>query len=271
VPNGRDAVRNTVWLLFEQGYSRVIGLFVGLAVARYLGPADFGALAFAMIFVSLFFGAGALGLEAVSVRELVTSPAREAVILGSAWRLQFAGSVLGVAGVLAFAVGFWGIADRTTTMICLSAPMLALPLSGVFIYSLKATVNERPAVIARNACVTIGAAMRLGAIAAGAGVFVFAGVNGLTAVLVLVLSLAVYRRRGGRTSRWQYERPVAVRMLAAGWPLALSAIAVNLSMQVDQVMLRLLADEHAVGIYAAAVRVSEATYVLPAAVSCSTS
>ncbi|WP_432772791.1 hypothetical protein [Francisella salimarina] len=46
---------NTSWLLIEKIIRMVVGLFVGVWIARYLGPKQFGVFSYAQSFVALFF------------------------------------------------------------------------------------------------------------------------------------------------------------------------------------------------------------------------
>ena len=62
---------NTGWLFFERIIGMAVTFFVGVYVARYLGPANFGLLSYAGSFVGLFMGISALGLNNIVVRELV--------------------------------------------------------------------------------------------------------------------------------------------------------------------------------------------------------
>lgn len=62
---------NTSWLFAEKILRMVVGLFVGVWVARYLGPERFGLLSYAQSFVGLFSAFATLGLDEIVVRELV--------------------------------------------------------------------------------------------------------------------------------------------------------------------------------------------------------
>jgi len=64
--------RNTSWLMGERILRMGVGLFVGIWVARYLGPEQFGLLSYAQSFVFLFTAIATLGLDGIVVRELVT-------------------------------------------------------------------------------------------------------------------------------------------------------------------------------------------------------
>ena len=45
---------NFNWLLFEKILRVVVGLFIGLWVARYLGPDNFGILSYALTIITIF-------------------------------------------------------------------------------------------------------------------------------------------------------------------------------------------------------------------------
>ena len=69
----------------------VISLFVGIYVARYLGPERYGLLSYTMSFVWLFSAFLDLGHREIIVRELVLYPEQRNVILGSAILLRSKG------------------------------------------------------------------------------------------------------------------------------------------------------------------------------------
>jgi O-antigen/teichoic acid export membrane protein len=60
-----------------------LGFLVTVLVARYLGPGDFGTLAYATSLAALFGVAGHLGLQGLVVRELVKKSALRAETLGT--------------------------------------------------------------------------------------------------------------------------------------------------------------------------------------------
>ncbi|MBS8271819.1 flippase, partial [Halomonas litopenaei] len=66
---------NISWLFFDKVLRMSVGLFVGIWIARYLGPEQFGILSYAMAFSGLFGALAALGLNGVVVRDIVRDPA----------------------------------------------------------------------------------------------------------------------------------------------------------------------------------------------------
>ncbi len=93
-PAFRKALGNTGWLMADRVVRLGFGLFVGVWVARYLGPAQFGRLNFAMSYVGLFTTISTLGLDNIVVRNIVREISHAPEIIGTTFALRLAGSVL---------------------------------------------------------------------------------------------------------------------------------------------------------------------------------
>ena len=88
--------------------------------------------------------------------------------------------------------------------------------------------------------------------------------------IVLALGFAYFYFQNHLSFKeWKFERDVAVSLLKDSWPLILSSMAISVYMRIDQVMIKEMMDNHAVGQYAAAVRLSEAWYFIPTIVASS--
>ena len=61
-----------------------VQVLVGVWVARYLGPEQFGLLNFAVAFISLFGAVASLGLQGIVVRNIVQDPVCKNETLGTA-------------------------------------------------------------------------------------------------------------------------------------------------------------------------------------------
>nr|WP_022854515.1 oligosaccharide flippase family protein [Thermodesulfatator atlanticus] len=75
-PGFRRYFANTSWLFVEKFLRLGVGFFVGVWVARYLGPERYGLLSYAQAFAGLFTAIASLGLDGILVRELVKYPER---------------------------------------------------------------------------------------------------------------------------------------------------------------------------------------------------
>src|SRR3546814_8792598 len=74
--------------------------------------------------------------------------------------------------------------------------------------------------------------------------------------------LAFAYRRDRMHAPWSISLPLARRLLGQSWPLLLSGFAVMTYMRIDQIMLATMLDDHAVGVFSAALRVAEVWYFI---------
>src|ERR1019366_4832630 len=96
-PGLRKIMGNTGWLMVDRVVRMGMGLFVGVWVARYLGPVQFGSLNFALAFVALFGTVTTLGLDGgIVVREVLHNAHDTHEILGTTLALRSCGGLLAV-------------------------------------------------------------------------------------------------------------------------------------------------------------------------------
>ena len=116
----RKYFANTGWLFFERILRMIIALFVGVYVARYLGPSNYGLLSYAVSFVGLFSAIATLGLDKIVVRNLVKDEKKQEELLGTAFALKFIGFIL-LLGLLTVAVQFTTNDSYTNLLILIIA------------------------------------------------------------------------------------------------------------------------------------------------------
>ena len=85
---------NTTWLIAEKIFRLAVGLFVGVWVARFLGPEQFGMLSYAQAFVGLFGAFATLGMDGVVIKHLVQDEKNRDLLLGTALILKLFGAMV---------------------------------------------------------------------------------------------------------------------------------------------------------------------------------
>jgi O-antigen/teichoic acid export membrane protein len=75
--------------------------------------------------------------------------------------------------------------------------------------------------------------------------------------------ILAYRKNGLRIREWKFNWKLALEILTDAWPLMLSGAAMSVYMKIDQVMIGNMLGETKVGLYAAAVKISEIWYFIP--------
>ena len=67
--NGRLIAKNIYWSLLSKVVNMVSALFVGILVARYLGPEQFGLMNYVVSYVSIFLILASFGFDNIEIRE----------------------------------------------------------------------------------------------------------------------------------------------------------------------------------------------------------
>jgi PST family polysaccharide transporter len=94
----------------------------------------------------------------------------------------------------------------------------------------------------------------------------FAAAVALEALLTAAGMAFAYRWSGQRLRAWRLSRHRASAMIRCGWPMIFTSLAITIYMRLDQVMLGEMRGDADVGLYAAALRISELWYIIPGAV-----
>ena len=262
-------VDNIGWLFFDKILRMGVGLLIGVWIARYLGPEQFGLLNFTAALIGLFGALAGMGLQGIVVREIVQDPACREDTLGTAAALQLLGGAVAYSLLLA-TVFYMRPQDLLSQLVAaILGAMVLLKASEVAGYWFESQVQSKYTVWVQNSAFLFFAGIKVVLILSGASLINFAWAMLAEALVVaLALTLALHRLGPPLYSlRISYDRCCA--LLKAGWPLMLSSIAVMIYMKIDQIMIGQMLGNDAVGIYSAAVRISEIWYFIATAVAAS--
>jgi len=263
-PNVVKILDNIGWMFIDKLLRMGVGLFVGVWVARYLGPDQFGSLSFATAFVSLFGAGAGLGLQGIVVRDIVRDPASKEVILGTAAVLKVFGGLLAYALMLTTILWLRPDDFLAKALVAIVGSTLLFQGSQVSLYWFESQVMSKYAVWVQIGSFLVFAAMKVALIINNAPLVAFAWATMAEALSVSLLLLVTFGLRGPRLGQLRVSLPRAKRLLTDSWPLLLSGIVIMIYMKIDQIMLGQMVGNDAVGIYSAAVRISEVWYFIPA-------
>ena len=108
--------KNTSWLLSERFFRLSINLFVGIWVANYLKPENYGLLNYSQSFVFLFIAICTLGLDDIVIREIVRKKNKNE-ILGTSFLLKIIGGLISI--IIIFLIVFFSNSDFETKSLIL--------------------------------------------------------------------------------------------------------------------------------------------------------
>ncbi|MEH2035267.1 flippase [Nostoc sp.] len=262
----RAIIANTGWLFADRILRMGASLIVGVWVARYLGVKQYGLFNYALAFVALFSPIFTLGLDDVVVRHLVRQSSNKEEILGTTFWLKFLG---GIASVLLAVSTMFFLGEHETLKIWLVA---ILGIAGVFRASdtielwFQSQVQSKYTVIAKNTAFLLNTLIKIALILTKAPLLAFALVTLAEFAMSAIGLLIVYQVKGSSLWLWRWSMAAAKTLLKECLPLIFSGFAIMIFMRIDQVMLGQMIGDSEVGIYSAAVRVSEIWYFIPGAI-----
>jgi O-antigen/teichoic acid export membrane protein len=240
-----------------------VGLLVGVWVARYLGPEQFGLLSFAMAFVGLFGAIATLGLRGIAVRDIVRNPSVSQETLGTSFVLQLAGGL--VAFLLLMGVIGYLRPDDTfaKTIVAILGFTLVFKASEAVKYWFESQVQSKFTVWTETSVFLTIAVIKVGMILDQAPLIAFIWAAFAEALIVAAALLGIYAWKGGKLANWRYNLSRAKELVSQSWPLILSGIAIMIQARIDQIMLGTMIGNHEVGQYSAAMRLIEGVAFLP--------
>ncbi|MEQ6331737.1 flippase [Pseudomonas chengduensis] len=268
-PGALRIIDNISWLFFDKILRMGVGLLVGVWVARYLGPEQFGLLSFAIAFASLFGAFVVLGLPSIVVRDIVRDPGCKEVTLGTAAVLQLMGGFFSYAVILASILWLRSEDPLARTIVAIVGGGLLFKASDVVVYWFESQVQSKYIVWAQNSVFIVFAVIKIFLILKEASITAFAWAVLGEAAIASIFVIFIMNARAFTLKKLEPRWGRAKELLADSWPLLLSSVAVTLYMKVDQIMLALMEGDEAAGIYSAAIRVSEIWYFVPIAICAS--
>ena len=268
----RTIVSNTGWLFIDRIIRMAAGLYVGAWVARYLGTQQYGLFNYALAFVSLFTPVFTLGLDDVVVRHLVRESSNKEEILGTTFSLKLIG---GIVSVLLVVASIFFLEENQTLTIWL---VTILATIGIFRSAdtidlwFQSQVQSKYSVIAKNIAYLLSISLKVLLIINKASLLAFAWVTLAEIVMGAIGLIAIYQFKGfSRLWNWRWNLATAKNLLKESFPLIFSGFAILIFMKIDQIMLGQIKGNSEVGIYSAAVRISELWYFIPTAIVSSVS
>ncbi len=255
-------LKNTSWMILAQGLM-VISFAVNIWVARYLGPEKFGTISYVFAFVGLFGFLAGLGLNDILIRDLVKNPEKKDEILGTSFGL------LSVAGFVAFLViAILSLFLESSSLVRILIIMYATsflfsPVNVISAY-FQARVEARKNAVAQIIGTILVSIFKIILIILGKGIFWITFAYVLDFIIGSIIYFINYKKSGFKFKTWSFSPRLAKELLSVSWLLMLYAVAGSFLFKIDQVMIRFYLGNGPVGLYAAAVRMSEIWYFVPA-------
>lgn len=259
---------NSVWIMFDNVIRIIGGFLIGLWLARYLGPYQYGQLNYAIFFTGLFGIVSTSAFNSIVARELINHPKKKDEIMGSAFCIKILGSILATFGIL-ITMLFIHQEKVTQLMIIFYAFAIYFQSIDVIVYWFQATLKSKFYVYAKNIAFVAVIVSRLALLLTKADLVWF-GLVGASEYLLLAVTLIIaYKYDGQAIFRWKINFKRAKEMLIESLPVFLAAIFLTVYIKLDKVLVGTMLDKTSLGYYSVGTQLSDAWIFIPAALSIS--
>jgi O-antigen/teichoic acid export membrane protein len=260
--------QNLGWMFFARLGSMVISFFATIYIARNLGPTNYGELSYAISFVSIFSFIAALGIDQVLYRELIQNPDKKNLYMGSALVLRLTAALVSVFLCTAFAL-FYSPKYVSLYLIFLLSLGFIFNSFQIIGYEFQSHVQSKlPSLLSLFIAMVLNV-LKIIVIILDQGVVYLGLILLLESILFACGYLYFRTKMYGTLLEWKYDKSIATKILTDSWPLMFSAAFAVIYGRIDQIMIKNMLDATSVGLYDAAVRLSEVWYFIPATMAAS--
>lgn len=272
----QKVIRNLFWAVTGKVVTLLGSLLVGIFVARYLGPEQYGLMNYVVSYIALFQVFASFGLDNIEIREESKCkglgekgriPGAEAnAILGTAFGLKLIFAA--VTMVLVILTAWFFEADTFTKwMITLySLSMIMQTFSVIRNYFTSIVWNEY-IVKTEISRTVIGALIKVVLLLLKADLVWFIAATLFDTVLIAGGYLLSYRRQISSPRLWTFDTSTAKYLIKESFPLLLSGAAVIIYQRIDQVMIGNMIDKASVGQFSVASKFVELLIFIPTILS----
>lgn len=258
----RKVIKNISWLFLDKILKLSIGVLLVISLTRYLGPERFGLLNYVTSLVVLFTAIGALGLNAIVVRDLIEKPNSNET-LGTSFVLKLTGGIMALF-LLALTVIILRPNDELSKYLAvLLGFRILFKSSDIIKFWYESKIESKNTVLTENAVYVFMAAVKLILIYLNAPLASFVLVLLLESVFIFVFLFLLYLKGGGKIINWKFTSTRSKELLNDSWPIIVSSTAWIFYSKIDQVMIGQILGNKEVGYYAAANKLSEISTFIP--------
>lgn len=249
-------IKNMSWMTLEQILRLTSGLIVGIHVTRYLGPEQVGILSYVGAFVAIFAGIAKLGADDIVVKEIVLTPNERYRILGTAFWLKTLSTILMIA-LMAFTLLFLNIDKSTQLYIYIVAGGIFFQSFEVVDFYCQAHMLMRLVSMCRIVQIIISAILRIYLVSIGADLMDFVLLTFIDQLSIAIMLFFLYFTQENKNFIQFFDLTITIKILKQSWPLLLSYLSYIIYARIDQVMIKNMIGEKALGYYSTAYKLYE--------------
>ena len=258
----KKIVSNVTWSLGGKIVNMASALFVGILVARYLGPENYGIMNYVISYVALFSVFATFGLDNIEIRELSRQNDKKDTILGTCFSIRILFAVLAYLGIV-FSLSIYKT-DWFTSLMILAYGLTLFTGTGNILRNYFTSIVQNKYIVKSEIFRTfIGAGIKILLLWLKAPLEYFIYAQLFDTVLVASGYYISYKSIVGSVRLWRFDKTIVGFILKESFPLVLSGAAVIIYQRIDQVMIGNMLNKTEVGYFATAGKFVDLIVFLP--------
>ncbi|MEQ5203529.1 flippase [Providencia rettgeri] len=267
-PHIQKVISNSSWLLLDKFVRMGLGLLVSAWVARYLGPSQFGELAYVLAYLAFFQAISTLGMDGIIVRDIAKDKSSANKTLGTAFILR------AMTGITCWFLAVCGMAylngwnDQSVYITAFAGATLVFQAADtVDLWFQSQSQNKRTVAVKLSAYIFANG-IKVILILSKAPLLAFAAVVTLETFTIACGLFYAYKKYPCEQP-WRKLKQQASVLLHESWPFMISGLSIVIYMRVDQLMIKYYLGDIELGIYAAILPLATLWQFIPMTLSVS--
>ncbi len=254
---GKTFLANFSWLFVDKVSRLCLVLIAEILLARHLGPGQFGVLSYALAIYSLLLVISSFGIDNLLIKDLVGFSADQNELLTSAIVVKFLGGIFAFCFTLVWIN--WVANDIWLPVLLIGVGHLFHWLR-VFELFFQSQNKFKNIAIATSGVSLLFFLLKIAFIYQKYSLVVFSCVYLTELICTGIIIFILFTKNNNLQIKLNSK--ILRQQAKMGLPFVLSGVAVSIYMKIDQIMLQEMINNEAVGIYAAATKLSEGWYFI---------
>lgn len=247
----KKVISNVIWATTGKVTTLISALFVGILVARYLGPEQYGIMNYVISIVTLFTVFAQFGMDNIIIRELSKKDFPLNQILGTALKIRIVLAIITILIIAAYTLGF-SEDKKTSYMIMIYSLSMIFQCFDVIKHYFTSIVENKEVVKSEIVRTIFSAGIKILLLLVDAPLIMFILALVLDFIVLSSGYLLAYKKKGLDMKEWGYNKEIAKYLLKNSFPLLISGGAVVIYQRIDQVMIANILDNKELGIFSTA-------------------
>ncbi|XBS68354.1 flippase [Acerihabitans sp. KWT182] len=266
----KEIIFNSLWVVLEKICFAIAGIISAMYVARYLGPDNYGTLSYLLSIMALVTPFIQLGSDNVLFNRIAKKPASGIALMAASLRIKLVLYFIFSLCLMLWAKHVLPFSQQKIMLVLIAANFFTLRDTYKLYYD--ATLAAKTNLIINNAALVVFVCMNLIWVYFQLSLIWFAFSIAARSFLPYLWRMILFHRtqhkaRGAlkRRGKFKYFDFYNVYLLKVGMPLMVSSLAIVVYTRIDQILLGKILGFRAVGIYNAALAISQGWAIVPLA------